>query len=237
LPKYSGDHFIAVSNATRKLVIEDDDKLRNRITTVNYGIDLESNDGIINTRIREKLGIPESAVIVSIIGRIIKHKGHEILLKAIESLKVDLNIICLIVGNGDLFQEIKTLSSNLSFRIIFTGLIENPKDYFSVSDIHIVPSLCCEGLPITLLEAGKHSKPVIASNIDGISNILQHKVNGMLVRPGNQEDISSAIRLLIDSKEMRKSLGGNLRKTIQELYSSKRMVTEMIDIYKMVQDR
>ena len=94
-----------------------------------------------------------------------------------------------------------------------------------------MPSLK-EGLPYVVLEAGLAGLPVIASNVGGIPEIIENGKEGLLVAPANQEEISVAIKKLIDDKALRENLARNLHEKIKKEFSLEKMLRETISLYK-----
>jgi|WetSurMetagenome_2_1015567.scaffolds.fasta_scaffold186322_2 glycosyltransferase involved in cell wall biosynthesis len=235
---YTGNYFIAVSNSTKEFAISNVPKIKNQIEVVYNGIEYNKKIIIDNNQFRNKLGIEKDSIIISMIGRIVEHKGHNILLSAISKLNENRNITCLIVGEGDYVAQIKKLSASYNFKILFIDSVPEPDPYFNFSDIIVVPSLCCEGLPISLLEAGKFSKPVIASNIEGIKEVIIHGVNGYLINPGDTEELKKYLKILLSDKDKRLELGLKLNQTISDMFSVETMVDKTLKIYnKMIKKK
>ena len=232
---YSGNYFIAVSHATKLFAIQEKKSLSHRITSISNGIDLshsEQNSSIQDIRQIHEIG--KNDFIISMIGRIVPHKGHEVLIKSIAELKSTENICVLIVGAGDYLTDLRKMVLAYNIRVIFTEVVREPTHYYRQSDIIVIPSLCCEGLPMTLLEAGKYSKAVIASRIDGIAEVIVHNKNGCLVEPNDVMGLKNALLLLIGSRELRESFGEELNKSVRNLYSAQRMTDETIRVYSQL---
>ena len=149
-------------------------------------------------------------------------KGVKYLLDSIKSVK-DNNIKLYIAGDGPLRNELEDFSkkNNLQSKVKFLGYIHG-KDKINLiksSGIFVVPSIITsygdrEGLPVSLLEAMAASKPIIATNVGGIKDIIKNNYNGLLIKEKSSEEIVNAINKLISNKNLSKKLALNARKTI-----------------------
>jgi glycosyltransferase involved in cell wall biosynthesis len=236
LPVYAGDYYIAVSDETKKFAIKENQTIKNRIISIPNGVEIDYNNYEFDEKkIKADLGFDNTSIVISIIGRIVYHKGHKILLDAISKLKT--NITCLIVGGGDYEEAVRNEAAKKKFKSVFTGKVKDTSDYFKISDIVVIPSLCCEGLPITLLEAGKFEKPVIASSIDGIKNIITNKQNGILISPDSTDELFDALKELVVSKDLREKLGKNLHKTVETSFTKEIMTSNTLKVYEKIINR
>ena len=146
----------------------------------------------------------EKEFVVGAIGEATKNKGHKYLIEASKNFPdIKLNII-----------------SN----------IPNASKYLKNFDIFVLPSLK-EGLPYVVLEAGLAGLPVVASSVGGIPEIIENGKEGLLVAPANQEEISIAIKKLIDDKALRENLARNLHEKIKKEFSLEKMLKETISQY------
>ncbi|MEX2010499.1 MAG: glycosyltransferase family 4 protein, partial [Parcubacteria group bacterium] len=97
-------------------------------------------------------------------------------------------------------------------------------------DIFVLPSRS-EAMPYAPLEAGLAGVAVIATKVGGIPEIIKSEVNGLLVSPEDPIMLSSVLLLLASDKEMRKELGKNLKKTVEEEFSMDMMVEKTFYLY------
>lgn len=141
------------------------------------------------------------------VGRLVNHKGHDILIKALKEMVLDFKLT--IVGDGPEYKKLILLIKKyeLSEKVkILRGLEDNQlQNIYKQSDIFILPSLELnsgrEGFGIALLEAMSYSLPIIASNSGGISEVLGNGKYGILVTPGDPKSIKeSIVRLKKDLK-------------------------------------
>lgn len=145
-------------------------------------------------------------------GLISKFKGFSILIEAMKKVTENESNICLtIAGDGPEKTKLEknTRKLGLDKYIIFTGKIPFAKlsEYYSKSDIVIFPSIYPEPFGRVALEAMFFEKPVIASRVGGIPEVVTNKETGLLVSPGNVDELANAIILLVKDSKLRILLG------------------------------
>ena len=143
-------------------------------------------------------GIDKGEKLVGTVARLIPAKGLDVLIDAVPMVLREFpDTKFMIVGDGPVKSALVAKASNLKCdkNIIFVGHSEYIWYYYRAFDIFVLPSLS-EGLGIALLEAMAMGKPVIASDIGGIREIVKHNRNGYLVSPGNSRELANAIFVL-----------------------------------------
>jgi glycosyltransferase involved in cell wall biosynthesis len=170
------------------------------------------------------------------VGRLSKQKSVHILLKAIKILKDDgyqdlLNV--LLVGDGDLRVPLEALSKELLIddMVSFVGQTANVEPYFLCSDIFILPSIW-EGFGIVILEAFKYKLAVIATNIEGPSELIENEVNGLLAVPNNECELAEKIKLLVNNKSLRDRLAEKGFELFNEKYHIDNYMEELNKLYE-----
>jgi glycosyltransferase involved in cell wall biosynthesis len=159
--------------------------------------------------LKKELGIPENSLIVGTAGRLVPVKGPEFLVKAakyIISKYPDTYFI--FTGDGSLENDLKkrALEMGISENIIFLGWRDNVAKIISIYDIFVLPSLN-EGMGRVLAEAMALGKPIVASNIGGVPDLVIHGKNGFLVPPKNPKELAKYIQVLIEDKDTRAKMG------------------------------
>lgn len=140
----------------------------------------------------------------------VKSDGTKILFKAIKKLmENDQNIVVIITGNGPYLNELEEFVrfEGISRSVIFTGWIDNPFIPLALCDIYTHISMG-EGLPLALLEAMSIGKPIIATPVGGIPEVIDDERNGLLVE-ANANVIAGAINRLLKDEILRAKLGQN----------------------------
>jgi glycosyltransferase involved in cell wall biosynthesis len=186
--------------------------------------------------VRARLGIPDSAAVVGILGRVHPGKGHRFLLHAIARLRAEgLDIRGLVVGDGPDLGHLHTLVCELHIAgdVHFAGYCEDPIAYLAAMDVFVVPSLK-ESLPLTMLEAMALRRTVIATTVGDIPDVIVDGNNGLLVPPGDAEAIAAALRTVVSGPDRRAAIGDRARKIVEERFSAETMSRRLQDFYLSV---
>jgi len=167
------------------------------------------------------------------VARLIKRKGIQDILKALEELK-DPTISLLVVGTGNYENELKKMCKNfsLSNTVTFYGFCSSKEllMLYHKCDVFILPSLA-EAFGNVFAEAMACSLPIIGSSIGGIPDLVDTE-NGILVEPGNIDEIKNAILKMKVSKEMRSKMAEANRKKILEWYSWEKIAKMHLSVYQ-----
>jgi glycosyltransferase involved in cell wall biosynthesis len=176
--------------------------------------------------VRWRLGIGLDAIVIGSVARLIPSKGIQHLLDAIPLVKDYCgDIRFMIVGDGPYEGTLKMRAKDLGVEgdVIFTGYVTTVWDYLDAMDVFVLPTLS-EGLGVSVLEAMAMGKPVVASNVGGIPEIIEHGQNGYLVPPGDAAALASAIIYLIKNAHLRNTFGQKGRERVMTHFSAERMV-------------
>ena len=179
-----------------------------------------------NPKLKKELGIKDQKVLVTN-ARLSPEKGLQHLIKAIKILEKE-NIILLIIGRSweDEEKKLKYLVKklNLENKIKFLGTFpfKEIPHYYNISDVNLLVSLK-EGLGFTSAESLACKKPIIGSNTGGIPDIVIHNKTGLLVEPGNSQQIADAIILLLKNKKLRDKLVKQGYSHIKENFEEKKV--------------
>jgi glycosyltransferase involved in cell wall biosynthesis len=139
------------------------------------------------------------------------HKGQQYLIAAAHELQQRLpDARFLFLGEGRDEAWFRELSGGME-NIEFVGFVDGVGDYIELFDLFVFPSLQ-EGLGSILLDVMRASKPIIASNVDGIPDLIRHNENGLLVPPADTYALSQAIELLYRDRALRQQLGAQAAK-------------------------
>jgi len=171
--------------------------------------------------------------VVGTIASLTPHKGHKYLLEAaVKVLDTFPNSKFLIVGEGALRKELeqKVYNLNITSNIIFTGRRKEVANLLSIMDVVVLPSCIREGMPMSIIEAMAAGKPVVATNIGGIPEVVKDRETGLLVEPKSSSSLASAITRLLRDKEYATSLGETGKKHAEK-FSSSIMAEKIEEIY------
>jgi glycosyltransferase involved in cell wall biosynthesis len=168
-------------------------------------------------------------------GRLTWAKGYEDLISALELIvKEDKRIYCLIAGEGELRQklEVQIRNSGLSEQILLLGYLPriDVLSLMEVSDIFIMPSRS-EGTPIALLEAAALRKPILATSVGGIPEMLEDGKECILVSSGNLIELANAIKRLMQDKALAERLAENAYRRVSQDFTVNAQVLATIQSY------
>ncbi|MDP4254163.1 MAG: glycosyltransferase family 4 protein [Bacteroidota bacterium] len=184
--------------------------------------------------IRAELGIPAGATLVLFIARFTAHKQPLSLLEAFaQALPKDPDLHLLMVGEGD--QQAMALERvaalGLGDKVHFQAFRQDVPAVLAAADLFVLPSLW-EGLPIGLLEAMAMGKAVIATRVDGTSEILQDGVNGSMIETdGLIDNLRKALLALSKDPARRREYGRKAIETVQGKYNAARMTRQIEELY------
>jgi glycosyltransferase involved in cell wall biosynthesis len=147
--------------------------------------------------------------IVGTIGRLHVQKGHAYLLEAAKLVVEKFpTTVFQIIGDGELRQSLEQLSRALGIEnnVQFLGTRPDVPELLAHMDVFVLPSLW-EGMPIVILEAMAARKPIVASDVDGVSEIVVDKRDGILVPPRDAKELAQAISLILTDRGLAECLG------------------------------
>ena len=182
---------------------------------------------------KKELGIPENSLIVGTVGRLVPVKGPEFMIKAAKYIiSIYPRTFFIFTGDGYPKQDLekKAFELGLKENIIFLGWRDDAAKIISVYDVFVLPSLN-EGMGRVLVEAMAFGKPIVASNIGGIPDLVTHGKNGFLVPPKNPRELAKYIQILLDDEEKRETMG-RAGKEMAMNFSEEIMVKRIIKLYK-----
>lgn len=208
---------------------------REKIEVIYNGINQKDIKEINNYQeIKRKLNIPENSIIIGAAGRITVEKGHAFLLDAFQqALRIRPDLFLLIAGEGKLRKTLaeRIDALGLKSRAEFIGYRPDMNNIYALMDIFVLPSLV-EGMPNVILEAMCHGKPVIATEVGGVPEIIDDGVNGMIVPPGDAEALGEKILFLVEKKERRERIGNIAKEKVKEHFDLRHMVQGYHELYQ-----
>jgi len=167
------------------------------------------------------------------VGRLEKQKGISYLIEAIPKISQRYNDVkVLIAGSGSEEISLKALARDLHVRknIEFLGFVRDPLDIINQLDIFVLPSVW-EGFPYVLLEAMLLRKPIVATNIFGINEIIKHEKSGVLVRARDPESIAVAVLDLLAHRAKARRLGNAAYARMLRRYTADGTASQIKELY------
>ena len=185
-------------------------------------------------RIREKWKLCPEEAVIGIVSKLWEGKGHATLIDAVKELTKELkNVRLVIVGEGYLQDELVKQVDRLGLgdRVLFTGFQMDVSEIIATFDVAVLPSFF-EGMGRVILEAMAMAKPVVASRVGGIPDLVEDGRNGFLVQPGDVKALAATIKRLLIDKELAGEMGGRGRKMVDEKFNSDIMVRSIEEVYR-----
>jgi len=208
---------------------------RKKMTVIHNGIDPASISFLPKEEARRALGIPNDCIAAGTIGELTRNKGYEYLVDTAALLRAaDYGLRTFIIAWGNkqnLESNIKKQGLENDMKIV--NNLSPASLYLKAFDIFVLPSLK-EGLPYVLLEAGLSEVPIVATNVGGVPDIVEHEKTGLLVPAANPEALAQAIERLLNNGDLRQTFAKNLREKILREFSQKDMLEKTFALYEKI---
>lgn len=219
-------------------------KLPNRIIVLSerwkeFYKQITDNEIVIvnNAVLVDKYKYNNNGNIISFMGRLCERKGiYDVLKVSTKILEEHKNIKLYLCGDGDV-EKVKDiiLQEGLSNRIIVTGWINDydKEKILKNSIINILPSYN-EGMPMAILETMSKGIPNVSTNIGGIPNVIKNYDNGILISPGNLDELFNSINYLLLDKKRRMDISTKAYETIKNKFSIESYNDKFVNLYKLL---
>lgn len=231
---YFAYKVVGVSKHTSDNLIKYEKISKNKIVTIENGVDNEKYEKIVNkAEKKQELGIYDNGPVLGVCARLTIEKGIEYLIKAMPNiLTVYPNAKLLIAGDGALKEELERLSIScqVSDHILFLGSRLDIPELLKIFDIYILPSIS-EGLPMIILEAMAAGCPIVATEVGGVPKAIVDGENGLLVRPGDPEQLFKSIKKLSDDEKLQEQFISRSKEIFKKQFSAKNMARQYEALY------
>jgi glycosyltransferase involved in cell wall biosynthesis/2-polyprenyl-3-methyl-5-hydroxy-6-metoxy-1,4-benzoquinol methylase len=228
------DRVICVSAALRQYVLDLFQTTPERTVTIYNGIDLSQFSPTQNGAIaRAKFKVDDGPLLVAV-GRLVTQKGQRYLLEALPYLiKEWPGLRCLMVGDGELYPELTALAIRLGVarHCHFAGVRSDMAEILAAADVVVLPSVS-EGFPFVLLEALAVAKPVVASNVQSVYELIEDRKTGLLVQARNPEALAQGIREVLRNPAWAAQMGRQGQQVVRERFTIERMVRETVALFE-----
>lgn len=186
--------------------------------------------------IRHLLGIDDNDFVVGYIGRLSEEKGIKHLIEASSMLiGIGVSLRVLIIGDGPSKKQLEELvrTERIESRVIFPGFKKDVENWMPGIDVFVLPSLT-EGTPMALLEAMSFGIPVVASGVGGIPEVIESAKNGILVSPGEPDEIVNAVLTVCKNDGFRAGLSKMAKETIRDRFNLNEWVKKIELVYSEI---
>lgn len=227
--------IVCVSKAILEVMqpsITDQDKL----VVVHSGIDPEKFKGVTGQgRLRKEYDIPDDYALIGNVAALAPHKDYPTFIRTAKSL-IDSGFKAkfLAIGEGPSRKEVENLITELGLdeHIILTGFRDDIPVVLRELDLFLMTSTT-EGLGTSLIDALASEVPIVATNAGGVSEIVEHKENGILCDVGAEDQLVDAIKILLSDKEMQQRFREQGLKTVMN-FTKTLTAKKTLDIYNEV---
>jgi glycosyltransferase involved in cell wall biosynthesis len=215
---------------------------------------------------REALGVGDTDLAIGIVGRLTAIKNHQMFLDVAARYKQlfqsagttkQRRVCFIIIGDGELKGELEeqAASQGLQHDVMFTGLRNDPESFYSALDVVALTSLN-EGTPLTLIEAMANARPVIATSVGGVVDLLGQCTQpapeksdaavergyvvcerGVLVETNDRDNFCQGLNFLIEREDLRREMGERGRAFVEQNYSKERLVADMLALYEQLRQQ
>lgn len=225
--------FICASDAIRQMLV-DQGIPPARAITVHEGIDLAHVNAAPRANVHETFWLPHNAPVVGAVGALVPHKGHRYLIDAAAQVVRDVpDARFVILGEGELHQplEKQIADHGLEKHVLLAGFRQDVLSLLKGFDVFTMPSVT-EGLGTSLLDAMACEKPIVASRVGGIPEVVRDGETGLLAPPKDSASLAGELVKVLKNRELAARLAANGLKRVREYFTVERMVEETLSVYE-----
>jgi glycosyltransferase involved in cell wall biosynthesis len=188
---------------------------------------------------RGAIGVPIDRPLVGIVGRLTPIKRHDLFIAMAEHVsRCRPDVLFAIIGDGELWTALnkEVARRGLADRVHFSGWRQDLESVYADLDVWV----CCsvnEGTPVSVIEAGAAAKPVVATDVGGVSDVVVDSETGVLVPSGDSGALSEAVLSLLDDPARAAALGSAARRWVLGRYSADRLLGDIRMLYRSLLDR
>jgi glycosyltransferase involved in cell wall biosynthesis len=232
------DCFIAASEAIRQMLLADGVP-PDRTVTVHEGIDLEHVLAAPPVDVHATFWLPHQAPVIANVAALVAHKGQRHLVDAAHLVVRDVpDARFVIFGEGELRDalERQIRDYHLEKHVLLPGFRTDVLGCLKTVDIFAMSSVS-EGLGTSLLDAMACARPIVATRVGGIPELVDDGVNGLLVPPRDERSLAAALVRLLSDSALRQRMGEAGSARVRERFTLERMVRETASVYARVAGR
>ncbi len=223
------DKIICISDAEKQSALDKKICREDKLQVIFNGVDIESYENGVHGAVKRKdLNIPEDAFVVGMVGRMSPQKAPDVFVKMAKQVKDTVpNAHFIIVGTGNREAEIRKYAKDNGFSdsLHITGWVDNPMSYVELFDVACLLSRW-EGFGLALPEYMMAGKPIVASSVDAIPNIIQGGENGLLVEVDDDIGASEAVLRIYREAGLRDRLVAQGMEDVHSRFNARRVSEE-----------
>ncbi len=226
---------IAISRQIEQALIAGGVSVKN-VRTLYSGIDLSKKQSTHDIQaVRQKIGLPNGAVLLGTVANLFPRKGYEVMLRALPAIVHAVPMVhYVIVGSDDhdYADRLKRLAQELKIadRVHIVGFQDPVQPFLAALDLYVHPALM-EGFGIAVVEAMAMGKAVVATTTGGLPEVVAQGETGLLVPPGDVRSLAAAVVSLLEDKARREQMGRSGSARAQEHFSLDASVAQVEQLY------
>lgn len=225
------DAFVAVAPAVASDAVQAHIASPGRTKVAPSAVELDSIPSERDPSVRAELRIAPDEQVVGMVGRLDRQKAPlDFVRMAARVAELRPNTRFVVVGGGELEHEMRRLARPLGARAVFTGFRPDAARVASAFDVFVVSSLY-EGVGRSVTEAMASGRPVVATAVDGVVDVVIHGATGLLANPRDPESLATAAVWLLDHPELARRMGEQARQLVRSLFAPQRMCAVLDEIY------
>jgi glycosyltransferase involved in cell wall biosynthesis len=235
------DRIIPVSQEIKRSLMRRRGIPERKIQVIPYGVDLEKyrpGDHQAALQKRQELGISVEAILIGVFARLEPPKGHRFFVEAFPAIVEQYpRVRAIFAGEGSLRADLEAAvrTQGMSNYLMFLGARNDVNELLGAIDLVVLPSVS-EGLPNVVLEAMAAQKPVVATAVGGIPEVVRHGENGYLVPPADASALQNIILQCLSERERWPYLARQGRRTVETEFSLAHQVASFERIFADVYD-
>jgi glycosyltransferase involved in cell wall biosynthesis len=226
--------LVAVSEQVRRFLAAQLRLEPSAITLVRNGIAMPVASPERVAALRQRLALPSGEPVLGTVASLTQKKGHAFLLEAVAALRArGIRVSLVLAGDGPERASLEASASSFGIadRVHFLGVHEQVGDVLAVIDVFVLPSLT-EGLPLALLEAMAAGKPIVATDVGGVPDVIVPGRNGVLVPARAAAPLADALQGLLDDRHRGAELGERARETVLAGFTEEQHLASLASLYR-----
>ena len=231
------DVILAQAELQKKHLVENQKLPAKLLRVIQNGVDCRAFETVIDRSAKLKsLGLPADAKVIGANGRMVKLKGIDVLIEAARKVMAqDSRVHLVLVGTGPDREEFERQAQSLEIfsRIHFLGFREDLRELTQLYDVAVLASRT-EAFPIAILEYMASGRPIVATAVGSVPEVLEHEVSGLLVHPERPDELANGILRLLREPELARGLAGRAKEMVLNNYdiavtarNTERLISEL----------
>ena len=217
----SATHIIACAEAVKDHLVKQG-RPADRISVVYNAVEADGLAEVDPAAVRSALGLRPDCLLVTVAAHLSRKKGHAVLLEALVMLRARLpGVQCVMMGEGGELEGLRELAERLRLTEVarFVGYRRDAKEIMAASDVVALPSLVGEGLPLSLLEAAARARPIVATGLAGVPELVIDGETGFTVAPGDANALADRLGQLLGDPGLRARMGAAARELVARRFT------------------